>query len=332
MRRLHGQLLISWLLLVGGVVSASEDHFLSELSQPFDDLLAVDVGSRQLQAADAALVATPDYAYYHKKEGLLAGVKALVASRPDIMRLDMAQAADGEYSVELQVVTVSLSGLSNSTAHVTSRASILATQTADALPITNPTQQHQQPNQRARIFMDFGEHGREFVSSELGLLLLKTLADPAALTVALGGDLTAPRAARVMATLQRSELVILPMENTRGREHVEAGNLCERKNGRGVDPNRNWPVDWGKKEKDYDPNEEFPGTGPFSEPEVRIVQVRADDRARTFNVGASIKTPGMRTSYSRAGATDRIVHQDLRLATHNSHAMQFCRCSAQTSA
>ncbi len=43
------------------------------------------------------------------------------------------------------------------------------------------------------------------------------------------------------------------MENTRGRYAVEHGDLCERKNGRGVDPNRNWEVDWGVKEKDYDP-------------------------------------------------------------------------------
>lgn len=56
---------------------------------------------------------------------------------------------------------------------------------------------------------------------------------------------------------------ILPLENSRGRDLVESGRLCERKNGRGVDPNRNWEIDWGKKEKDYDPNEENPGPGPF---------------------------------------------------------------------
>lgn len=55
---------------------------------------------------------------------------------------------------------------------------------------------------------------------------------------------------------------ILPMENTHGRDLVEAGELCERKNGRGVDTNRNWDIDWGKKEKDYDPKEEYPGRAP----------------------------------------------------------------------
>lgn len=67
------------------------------------------------------------------------------------------------------------------------------------------------------------------------------------------------------------------MENLNGRKLVEAGELCERRNGvvsyffvfqhytwglelcellmvdyvagRGVDLNRNWSVDWGKKEK-----------------------------------------------------------------------------------
>jgi hypothetical protein len=56
---------------------------------------------------------------------------------------------------------------------------------------------------------------------------------------------------------------IIPMENERGRELVEAGQLCERKNGRGVDTNRNWEVHWGFKEQDYDPREEYPGTKPF---------------------------------------------------------------------
>jgi len=67
------------------------------------------------------------------------------------------------------------------------------------------------------------------------------------------------------------------MENSRGREIVEAGGGCERKNGRGVDPNRNFEVDWGKKEKDYDPKEEYPGTHPFSEPETQLVRRLASE-------------------------------------------------------
>ena len=60
------------------------------------------------------------------------------------------------------------------------------------------------------------------------------------------------------------------MENERGRDKVETRNLCERKNGRGVDTNRNWPVHWGFKEPDYDAREENPGEEPFRWPRVDI--------------------------------------------------------------
>lgn len=53
------------------------------------------------------------------------------------------------------------------------------------------------------------------------------------------------------------------MFNMGGRKKVENGDLCERKNGRGVDTNRNWDIHWGFQEKDYDPSEEYPGTAPF---------------------------------------------------------------------
>ncbi|KAI5062091.1 hypothetical protein GOP47_0022630 [Adiantum capillus-veneris] len=66
--------------------------------------------------------------------------------------------------------------------------------------------------------------------------------------------------------------MIIPLENYNGRKIVENGQLCERKNGRGVDINRNWSLDWGKKEQDFDPAEEFPGNAPFSEPETRIMR------------------------------------------------------------
>jgi hypothetical protein len=69
---------------------------------------------------------------------------------------------------------------------------------------------------------------------------------------------------------------ICPMENVNGRTKVEAGDFCERKNGRGVDCNRNWAVDWGVKAPDYDPYEEYPGTAPFSEPEAFMLKSLMD--------------------------------------------------------
>ncbi|CAI5487737.1 unnamed protein product [Closterium sp. Naga37s-1] len=66
-------------------------------------------------------------------------------------------------------------------------------------------------------------------------------------------------------------ITMVPMENVNGRKKVEAGELCERRNGRGVDINRNWDCDWGVKEKDYNPLEEAPGTRAFSEPEAEAM-------------------------------------------------------------
>ncbi|CAI5472470.1 unnamed protein product [Closterium sp. Yama58-4] len=67
-------------------------------------------------------------------------------------------------------------------------------------------------------------------------------------------------------------ITVVPMENVNGRNKVEAGKLCERRNGRGVDINRNWDCDWGVKEKDYNPLEEAPGTHAFSEPEAEAMR------------------------------------------------------------
>lgn len=54
------------------------------------------------------------------------------------------------------------------------------------------------------------------------------------------------------------------MDNVRGRELVEGrGMLCNRRNGRLVDPNRNFKVDWGVKEADYSAYEENPGSEPY---------------------------------------------------------------------
>ena len=76
-------------------------------------------------------------------------------------------------------------------------------------------------------------------------------------------DCAEPQISSPMTAAYTLRTQVLPMENERGRDRVEGRNLCERKNGRGVDTNRNWPVHWGFKEPDYDAREEFPGEEPF---------------------------------------------------------------------
>lgn len=176
----------------------------------------------------------PDYRIYHRTNALLLEVDALVDRHPSIMRRDVMEAAVDGYSTEMSVVTVSPGGWDGKF------------------------------DDKLRVLLNFGEHARELVSSELALRFLSML----------GGEhnITSGDRAGLARILPLTVMKIIPMENVNGRLKVEAGDLCERKNGRGVDTNRNWEVDWGKKEKDYDPNEEYPGTAPFSEPETRILR------------------------------------------------------------
>ncbi|XP_024522319.1 carboxypeptidase A2 isoform X2 [Selaginella moellendorffii] len=166
-------------------------------------------------------------------DALLRELDALVARHPSTMSLEgiQADASDG-YKAEIRVVTVA--------------GSVQASSFDD----------------RVRIFLNFGQHGRELITSEVALRLLRILSRE---------DKSASKK-HIDRILSRTVFKIVPMENVNGRQIVENGSLCERRNGRGVDTNRNWKVNWGVKEKDYDPTEEFPGTAPFSEPETRILR------------------------------------------------------------
>ncbi|KAI7845496.1 hypothetical protein COHA_001042 [Chlorella ohadii] len=199
-----------------------------------------------LLAASAAArpmpqLAEPDYTLYHTMDSVFKEVRQIVESCPATMKLsEESLTADGNYSSTLTVVTVEPAGLSD--AH----------------------------EDKLRLLLNFGEHGRELISSEIALHLLRLLCSGEAERGAFV-DGFGLRRDHVQALLQRTVFKIVPMENIRGRARVEAGELCLRKNGRGVDPNRNWDYHWGEKEKDYDPNEEYPGTAPFSEPEAALL-------------------------------------------------------------
>lgn len=171
---------------------------------------------------------------YHSGEDLMEEIKALVNRHPDKLLLETVKSGSRDYQAEVKVVTYCR------------------------------RRQESDDRSKFRILLSFGQHGRELITSELALRILTILSeerflpnmDPASLN----------------STLDKLVIKVVPMENLNGRELVEAGDLCERRNGRGVDLNRNWSVDWGKKEKDYDPYEENPGTAPFSEPETQIMR------------------------------------------------------------
>ncbi|KAK6939231.1 Peptidase M14, carboxypeptidase A [Dillenia turbinata] len=198
---------------------------------------------------------------YHSSVDLMEEIKELVHRHPDKLSIETFKTENKGYKAEITVVTYSRN------------------------------QREIDDRSKFRILLSFGQHGRELITSELALRILSVLSEEQFLPKmdhALPND-----------TLDRLLIKVIPMENLNGRKLVEAGDLCERRNGnlvtfvlsyldhfhlernltalfsvagRGVDLNRNWSVDWGKKEKDYDPYEENPGISPFSEPETQIMR------------------------------------------------------------
>ncbi|PKA47823.1 hypothetical protein AXF42_Ash020226 [Apostasia shenzhenica] len=172
---------------------------------------------------------------YHTSNSLLKEVKALVGRHEDKLTMETLGAANKGYSAEVLVVTY------------------------------NHVNDQQKNDLKFRILLSFGQHGREIITTEVALHLLLILSGELRVV---GIDPTSLR-----TILDNLVVKVVPMENANGRILVERGDLCERRNGRGVDLNRNWSIDWGKKEKDYDPYEENPGTAPFSEPEAQIMRL-----------------------------------------------------------
>ncbi|KAL2346183.1 hypothetical protein Fmac_000183 [Flemingia macrophylla] len=199
------------------------------------------------------LSVTPiNYDLYHSSGNLMEEIRALVHRHPDKLTMETIKAGNRGYGAEVTVVTY--------------------------------CKQKQENNERSklRILLSFGQHGRELITTELALRILSILSEEKILTSMDQSSLN--------SALDNLVIKVVPMENVNGRKIVEAGDLCERRNGRGVDLNRNWSVDWGKKEKidcdndrvrrgtqrllliDYDPYEENPGIAPFSEPESQIMR------------------------------------------------------------
>ncbi|CAN6481662.1 unnamed protein product [Victoria cruziana] len=173
---------------------------------------------------------------YRTSDGLIEEIRGLVRRHPESLDLETWRARNKGYSAEIFVVT-----------------------------FRRRAQKRDDVNDlKYRILLSFGQHGRELITSEVAFRLLKILCGEHEMPSVLSDSLN--------HSLDNLVIKVIPMENLNGRKRVEAGDLCERRNGRDVDLNRNWSVDWGKKEKDYDPYEENPGTAPFSEPETQIMR------------------------------------------------------------
>ncbi|KAK7351803.1 hypothetical protein VNO77_11508 [Canavalia gladiata] len=188
----------------------------------------------QLYNLTEPLVTPINYDLYHSSGDLMEEIRALVHRHPNKLTMETIKAKNKGYGAKVTVVTYCKGKKEND------------------------------KKSKFRILISFGQHGRELITSELALRLLSFLSEEK--------FLPNMDQASLNSSLDKLVIKVVPMENLNGRKLVEAGDLCERRNGRGVDLNRNWSVDWGKKEKDYDPYEENPGIAPFSEPESQIMR------------------------------------------------------------
>eukprot|EP00955_Chlamydomonas_euryale_P042746 352421-Chlamydomonas_euryale.AAC.27 len=169
--------------------------------------------------------------------------------------------------------------------------------------------------------LTFGQHAMEVITSEVALPCCMPMLSGQAHLAALGIDVLMPRVTLPQALLgdmdellgweqtraalqdagirtaapgatlhswrdnilQKLELKLIPIENLDGRELFEAGEVCRRRTGSGVDLNRNWGHAWAPASKH---SESYGGAKPFSEPQSQYIRERAEE----WNPAAFINT------------------------------------------
>ncbi len=115
------------------------------------------------------------------------------------------------------------------------------------------------------------QHAREWISVAATMFAAEQLA-------------TAAEGTSLDLLLDQVELVVVPVANPDGYVHSWTDDRFWRKNRRdgiGVDTNRNWSVAWGGEGASADPgSDSYHGTGPFSEPEPAAMRdfIDADPR------------------------------------------------------
>ena len=130
---------------------------------------------------------------------------------------------------------------------------------------------------RPHVLLNFGAHGRELITSEVGLRLASMLCGEAPSRF-VDGDIERSRV-RITELLQRVVVKVVPVQvpSARRRAEVGEGSCTQRRlNGRGVDVNRNWDVAWGDGDK-AEGSSQYRGPRPFSEPETRALARLATD-------------------------------------------------------
>ncbi|XP_071161918.1 zinc carboxypeptidase-like [Mytilus edulis] len=180
----------------------------------------------------------PDYSVYHNYSMLHREITQIVKRNPNFMRIEK------EYESRNKVSQLVL--------HITNFTGSFNTQ------ISKYT-----GNSRLKILFSYGVHAREFLPTESLLYLLKNLTK----------GLTFPHGSFEEQfshyVLSHIDIYIISVANPDGRLYLEStNNYCWRGTETGVDLDRNFDWEYGRKGSSSDPkDEEYRGLHKFSEPE-----------------------------------------------------------------
>ena len=134
----------------------------------------------------------------------------------------------------------------------------------------------------------FGEHARELVSPELGLVVLRSICAAIA-----GAASQTPVDRLFRSALARGlDVTVVPLANPWGHARVLSGDACRRTNAAGVDLNRNWDAHWAPADATT-LEDSLPGPHPFSEAETRTLRSLVDARRPVLFLTVHSGTVGM---------------------------------------
>ena len=167
------------------------------------------------------------------------------------------------------------------------------------LPVYSITSQHAHSHigtDKLRLLLNFGEHGRELITSEIALTLLRFIDSRSRLkereqrvqAVELNPHVEHDSSdeyeyeryidetdndlsdAYLAFLLHNTHTTLVPLLNVWGRQRVEAGEVCSRKSRNGVDLNRNYDFLHSHNTQPAH-DETYAGAAPFTEPETQCM-------------------------------------------------------------
>ena len=234
-------------------------------------------GSRNFPWLNLVSLFAPDHSVYNSTESVNTHVRSLLNSCARFMVFDPT--AQRLFDTEPKLAPIK--GL------------------VDVVRLTAVNANHSSSANKTRILLNFGIHGREYISSEVGLRLLYTLCDGSPSSLEL---------------LEHTEFMVIPVANPVGRKKVESEASCssQRKNGNEVDLNRNFDFEWGKGFPDTSA-EDYHGAAPESEAEVLLLTKLAKEWSpRVFiDVHSGDETLVYPYSYKEEACADGDAHKAL---------------------